>query len=198
MTKYNVLNLKCPGCGSPVLTSEKFCKYCGREIVISTFSSVYSMTTQDINKYVNSYKKVLNEDPDNSIINLSIGMCYLKLRLYDKALKSFEKAIEDNFDNSETYFYAAICLLKGKKAFLTPIADIRKLEDYINAALNIENRGIYNYFLAYIKYDFYYRKSLNTQPTYFEEIEKAKINNVTNADIRFLFQLLNVKKPEIF
>ena len=33
-------------------------------------------------------------------------------------MPAFEKAIEDNFDNFETFYYAAVCLLKGKKAYI--------------------------------------------------------------------------------
>lgn len=57
-------------------------------------------------------------------------MCYLMLKLYDKALPAFEKAMEDNFDNSETFFYAAVCLLKGRKAFLLTRPEIDKIEEY--------------------------------------------------------------------
>ncbi len=62
----------------------------------------------------------------------------------------------------------------------------------------IENRGIYNYFLAYIKYDFYEKKSLNIYPDYREEVSMAYNNNVTEEDIRILFEILNVTKPEVF
>lgn len=195
---YTVIDLTCPGCGEPVNTSKKNCKYCGRELVITSFTSVSSMLPKDIQRYVNSYKKVLSEAPNNPTINLSIAMCYLKLKLYRQALFCFEKAIEDNFDNSETYFYAAVSLLQGKKAFLTPIADIKKAIEYVEAAIQIENRGIYYYFLAYIKFDFYERKSLNISPNFFEELTKAYQNNVSQEDIRILFELLCVAIPENF
>jgi len=156
------------------------------------------MLPQDINKYVSSYKKILSEAPIDPSINLSIAMCYLKLKLYRQALINFEKAIENNFDNSETYFYAAVSLLQGKKAFLTPIADIKKAIEYIEAAIQIENRGIYYYFLAYIKYDFYERKSLNISPSFLDELTRAYQNNVTQEDIRILFELLGVAVPENF
>jgi tetratricopeptide (TPR) repeat protein len=71
-----------------------------------------------VNKYAATYQSALSENPVNKDLNNSIAMCYLKLKLYDKALGFFEKAIEDNFDNSETFFYASICLLKGQKAFV--------------------------------------------------------------------------------
>lgn len=193
---YKIIDLKCPGCGEPVKTDRRNCKYCGRQVVISSFNSVYDMSVQDLNKYTNTYKKALNENPDNVELSCSIGMCYLKLKLYDKAYESFEKAIEGNFDNSEIYFYAAVSLLKGKKAFLARKSDIDKSIDLTNAALMIENRGIYNYFLAYLKYDFYSRKSLNVFPNYIEELINARENSVTVNDIENLFNLLGVTTPE--
>jgi tetratricopeptide (TPR) repeat protein len=196
MSSYNVVDLRCPGCGEPSSVNTKKCKYCGRDILISSFTSVYEMTSQDADKYVKSYKEVLQANPNDAQINTSIAMCYLKLKNYDKAIASFEKAMEDDFDNSETYFYAAVCLLKGKKAFLAPLAEVKKAEMYINSSLKIENRGIYYYYLAYLKYDFYERKHLNTSPTFREAISLAKGNNVTDYEIQTLFELLDVARPD--
>ena len=73
--------------------------------------------------------------------------------------RQFDKALENNFDNSEAFFYAAICRLGGKKAFIIKDRSIiNKIEEYIQAALMIEELGIYYYFWAYIKYDYYKRK----------------------------------------
>ena len=127
---YQVLNLSCPKCGLPVSIGMKECE-AGHALDISTFNSVYSMPLPMVNKYADLYRKVLKETPDDTEINNSLAFCYLKLKLYDKALLSFEKAIEDNFDNSETYFYAAICLLQGKKAFLQQRPTIDKILEYI-------------------------------------------------------------------
>ena len=114
------------------------------------------MTMPQVNKYAGEYKKALKDEPDDIELNSSIAMCYLKLKLYDKALVAFEKAMEDNFDNSETFFYAAVCLLKGKKPFTYSRKIIDQVLEYINAALMIEERGLYYYFIAYIKYDYFY------------------------------------------
>ena len=125
-------------------------------------------------------------------LNNSVAMCYLKLKLYDKATEAFERAMEDNFDNSETFFYAAICRLRGKKAFLAQRADIDKIEEYINAALMIEPKGIYYYFLAYIKYDFFERKYLNTSPNYQECVRMAYDLGTSDYDKKMLFNILGV------
>jgi tetratricopeptide (TPR) repeat protein len=190
-----VVELNCPGCGSPVDTGQKTCKWCKQPVVISTFNSVFEMPAPMINKYANAYRQALAESPDNRELNNSIAMCYLKLKLYDKALSAFEKAMEDNFDNSETFFYAATCLLKGKKAFLAPRADIDRIQEYINAALMIEPRGVFYYFLAYIKFDYFSRKFYNTSPTYQETLKLAVEVGVSSFDQAQLWGILGVQPP---
>lgn len=193
---HQVIDMKCPGCGAPTSTGETTCKFCHRPVVISTFNSVYSMPMPEVNKYAGAYRNALAQNPDNTELNTSIAMCYLKLKLFDKAQAAFEKAIEDNFDNSETYFYAAICLLKGKKAFLAKRSDIDKIEEYIQAALMIEPKGIYYYFWAYIKYDHFFRKSYRTSPSYQEILEMAQQTGLSNYDVDQLYAILGVDRPE--
>lgn len=189
------LDITCPGCGAPVNTSMETCPYCKRPVVISTFNSVYSMPMPEINKYAGTYRKILAEDPDNQQINNSIAMCYLKLKLYDKALDAFEKAMEDNFDNSETFFYAAICMLKGGIPFTQSRETILKIIEYIQAALMIEPKGIYYYFLAYVKYDYYERKYLNTTPNYAAVLADAKKAGLSAYDVDQLWSILGVARP---
>ena len=194
---HEVIELNCPGCGARVSTGQTECEWCHKPIIISTFNSVYSMPMPEVNKYAGAYRKALAENPDNTDLNKSIAMCYLKLKLYDKALPAFERAMEDNFDNSETFFYAAICLLQGKKAFLAPRSSIDKIEEYINAALMIEPKGIYYYFHAYIKYDYFQRKSYKTQPTFQELLTEADQAGVSEYDKEQLFAILGVARPEV-
>lgn len=192
-----VVELNCPGCGARVSTGQSECEWCHKPVVITTFNSVYSMPIPEVNKYAGAYRKALGDNPQNDFLNKSVAMCYIKLKLYDKALEAFEKAIEENFDDSETYFYAAVCLLKGKKAFLAQRCDIEKAIEYINAANMIEPRGLYYYFLAYIKYDFFERKYLNTTPNYVECLGLANSMGVSAYDIGMLFDILGVEIPAV-
>lgn len=195
---HQIIELRCPNCGDTVDTSQKLCKYCKQPIIISTFNSVYDMPLQLVNKYAGTYRKALVSDPENQEINASIAMCYLKLKLYDNAIEAFEKAIEDNFDNSEIFLYAAISLLKGKKAFLHLRPTIDKIEEYINAAIMIEpSSGLYYYFWAYIKYDYYSRKAFNTSPTYADLLIKAQQAGVSPFDVQQLFSILGVSRPGV-
>lgn len=193
MTIQNI-ELECPGCGRPVTIGQKECS-CGRPIIISTFSSVAEMPLPELNKYARAYQKALVSNPNNTLLNNSVAMCYLKLKMYDKALAAFEKAIEDNFDNPETYFYAAISLLGGKKAFLTPRAKIDKIEEMLNAAVSIEPRGIFYLLWAYIKLDYFKRKFLHTTPDYSSLLNTAKVYGYSDLDRDNLFAILEVECP---
>lgn len=195
---YEVVDICCPGCGNPVTTGDKICIYCKRPVIISTFQSVNTMPMGQLNRYARAYQKELLQHPNNTELNRSIAMCYLKLGMYDKAQKAFDKLIETDFDNAENYFYAAITTLQGKKAFLNYRSAIDKAMEYLNAALMIEPLGIYYYFLAYIKYDYFERKSLNIRPNYREELINANEVGLSRYDIEQLFSILRVQKPTIF
>ena len=192
----NTINLECPGCGAPVTTAYRVCTFCKGPITISTFNSVASMSLPDINKYAKSYSKVLATNPADGSLNCSLGICYLKLRFYDKALPAFEAAIASNLDGSEAYFYAAVCLLKGQKAFLAMRPVIDKAMEYLNAALMIEPRGIYYYFMAYIKYDYFSRKYFNISPDYRETLQMASTAELSEYDIKQLYEILGVARPK--
>lgn len=190
-----IVEINCPGCNARVSIGQKECDWCHQPIVVSTFNSVFNMPMPKAAENAGAYKKALTEDPNNKEYNMLIAMYYLKLKLYDNALPAFEKAMEDNFDNSETYFYAAICLLAGKKPFLQQKPTINKIEEYINAALMIEPKGIYYYFLAYIKKDYYERKFLKTAPSAAETLSTATNAGVSEYDIQQLFEILGTDNP---
>lgn len=192
---HQIVELECPGCGKAITTSTRQCPQCFREIVISTFNSVSRMSALETNKQANAYRKAMVNNPNDQTLNMSLAFCYLQLKLYDKAIPCFEKAIEDNFDNSETYFYAAISLLKGKKAFLTPRPIIDKIEEYIQAAIMIEPKGIYYYFWAYIRYDHHFRKSYRMNPDYQELLSQAQQMGLSQTDVSELFGILEVQQP---
>lgn len=193
----NTINLTCPGCGSRISFDAKKCEFCHAPIVITSFNSVNEMDSLTLNKYVNEYKNIIQNNSENVDANLSMAMCYLKLKLYDKAIPCFEKVIDNNINNAEAYFYYAVSLLKGKKAFLTTREIIDKIMEYVDAAIMIEPRGIFYYFLAYIKLDYFHRKSYLIEPNYIETIEIAKNVGLSEYDVNLLFEILHIEKPSL-
>lgn len=190
-----VISLKCPNCKFGVSSDQIKCPACKKDIMIVSYSSLQSMSPPEVNKYANAYREELAANPNNKDLNISIAMCYLKLKLYDKALPAFEKAMEDNFDNSEVFFYAAVTLLKGQKAFVAQRANIDKILEYLNAANMIETKAIYHYFLAYIKQDYFDRKYLNIAPNWKDELATALEIGLTEEEVNQMFELMGVEQP---
>ncbi|MBS4178290.1 hypothetical protein [Lederbergia citrea] len=195
MQNYKIIDISCPSCGGDVQTDMKHCKYCGNAITITTFADVMHFNPLYSSKYLSNYENALKENPDDYQVNVSAGICHLKLSNYELAQKYFEQAILDNPYHTDTYFYAAVCKLQGKKAFLTPKKRVDEAIQLINTALSIEERGIAYFFSAYLKYDFYNRKALNIRPFYDVDLENAITYGVTEEDKRFLFDLLKVQQP---
>lgn len=192
-----VIQINCPTCGARATIDQKECEWCGNPLIISSFNSVYSMPTPEVNKFARAYSEGLAASPNDRVLNNSAAMCWLKLKLYAKAIPAFEKAMQENFDNSETFFYAAVALLQGKKAFVQQRTTIDKIVEYINAALMIEPKGIYYYFLAYIKYDYFERKFLNVKPNFKETLRLAKDAGYSEFDVDQLYSILGIDRPAV-
>jgi tetratricopeptide (TPR) repeat protein len=196
-----VVDLRCSGCGGALSPSEHFCKFCGNAVVVSSFNSIYAATSGDVLKLARSLDTDLAANPSNDAkaqINATLAFCYLKLRRYEEALSKFKTSVEENFDNPEPHFYASVCQLRGKKAFLASLADIKLAIEYINSALMIERRGIFHYFLAYIKHDFHARRCLRVSPDWKEELAFAHsaAPSVSQVEIDMLFITLGVECPD--
>jgi tetratricopeptide (TPR) repeat protein len=191
-----VIDIKCPNCNATIETSQPICKYCKQPVTVSTFNSIFSMDTIDAQRNSSAYGQAVQIDPNDALLNNMLAMYFLRLGVYDEAASAFNKAMSNTVDYSETYFYAAIAQLRGKKAFVAQKADIERAETYIQAALRIEPKAIYNYLWAYIKYDYYERKCLNTNPPYVTLLKSANEAGLSPFDVEQLFLVLNVAKPE--
>ena len=183
---------ECPGCGASVSPDMKKCEYCNNPVVIHSIGAISTVSPLQLNKYALSYRKQLADKPDNRELNRSMGICYLKLKLFDKANEAFERAVTDNFEDADSYFYAAVGRLKGKKAFVAPRPDIDKAMEYLNAANMISPNTVYTLMLAYIKKDYFDRKALCISPSWRDEVATAQSMGATDADAAALADLLCV------
>lgn len=190
-------SIKCPNCGAPQAMTDKECKYCHSPVIITTFTSVESMSLPLLNKYVGAYQSRIDSNGSDASANMSIGICFLKLKNYYRALLSFEKAMESIFDSSDLYFYAAIAVFEGRKPYCCNRKQIDKAEMYLDAALSIDNRPIYLYFKAYIRLDYYFRNYFNISPSYSDLLAQVvAAGGVSETDKQNLFELLRVEVPD--
>ena len=191
--------VKCQQCGdsfeSDKLVNGEICPTCDKPYQIKNYKTVTAMPPPQVNKYIATIQTQLAENPNDKQLNGSLGICFLKLKLHDKALPFFEKAMVDNFADPNPYFYAAVCILKGKKAFLALRPDIETVERYLDAAISLDPKGIFYYFQAYIKCDYYERKHLTSKPGSKELFETAKQNGLAEEDPSDFYGLLGVERP---
>ena len=193
------MTIKCQQCGDSYeaekLINGEICPTCDKPYAIKHYKTVATMPTPQINKYISTIQTQLTQNPNDKELSGSLGICFLKLKLYDKALPFFEKAMEDNFTDPAPYYYAAVCLLKGKKAFLAMRPEIETMEKYLDAAISLNPQGIFFYFKAYIKNDYYERKHLSSKPGSKELLENANQNGLTEDDVTGFYGLLEVECP---
>jgi len=190
---------KCPNCGANVSKEHRNCDYCESPVTIKSFKEVREMPLPLVNKYIRSYTDQIGID--GKPLAFSLGMCQLKLKLYDKAFASFEKAMDDEMGNADAYFYAVVALLKGGKAFLLLRDDADKAVEYLNAACSIDDtKSIYWWLHGYIKEDFFERKFLRAEPKsqacYQTAFEMATEDEDAITTVTFLFDLLGVEFPK--
>ena len=187
--------LTCPGCGARLSTDMKKCEWCHNPVNISSFDNMCNMSDNDVKKYARYYQRKLERNDEDIETTIALILCYIKLKLYDKAIEKLDNQIDLYFDNADLYFYSAVCMLKGKKAYLCKRNDIDKIIEYLDNACSLNTLGIYYYFMAYIKYDFYERNSFNTTPDYKKCIELAEQYGVTDDEKKQLFEMLSVSRP---
>jgi tetratricopeptide (TPR) repeat protein len=194
------MTIKCQQCGDSYETGKlingEICPTCDKPYQIKNYRTIAAMAPPQVNKYIAAIQSQLAENPGDKQLNGSLGICFLKLKLPEKALPFFEKAMEDNFADPNPYFYAAICLLKGKKAFLAMRSEIDLIEKYLDAAISLEPRGIFYYFKTYIKYDYYSRKFFRTSPTWQEALVSTNNAGISAEEISEFYQILNIDRPD--
>jgi len=194
------MSSKCQSCGAfhtaEELVNGEICKTCDGPYFIKNYKTVSAMPLPKVNKYIATMQVQLAENPNDKQLNFSMGICFLKLKQLEKALTFFDKAMIDNFSDPFPYFYASVCILKGKKAFLALRPEIEAIETNLESANSLDPQAIFYYFQAYIKYDYYHRKSFNTKPTWQEKMAEAQSAGLSDDVKNELFELLGVEKPD--
>ena len=200
MTKNEGIKvLICPQCGAPVKMRSNKCEYCEAEFLITSLAYMDKFDKAAINKYVNHYKQLLRDNPDDGELNCAMGICYLDLGLYDLAIKYFAKAVEEMPDNGDSYYYYALALLRGKRPKISTLAEIRKIEENLNAAIKIDDtKSEYYYLWALIKHDFYTCNGLAVKaPTVEDLIGEARSRPYDDTEIRKMLQRIQIGDQDL-
>ena len=191
MYDYEITVDHCPQCLMPIEPNADRCSACDSAIR-RTPKNLASATLPELNKHIIAYSNLAKEHPESKLANAQMGMCFAKLRQYDKALTFLDKATEDNWEDDGAWFMTAVCLLRGKKPFLAQRADINKAIDCLNTANQINPSALNYLLLGFIKEDYFERKYLNVSPSSAEEYANAEELGATDEDKSTLASLLGL------
>ena len=173
--------IRCQGCGANLSPNNTNCEYCGSVNVIKTKENPFSLDESLTKKYVNFYKEKVKELPSDGESVFALGLFYLRLKLYDFAIRNIEKTIELMPEESDVYYFCALSLMKGRKPKIIPLTEIKKIEEYLNTAIQLnDTNASYYYLWALIKYDFYLKNGLRSQsPTLDYLLDELKTKNLS-------------------
>jgi hypothetical protein len=136
------------------------------------------------------------EDPRATAAkHFAAGVQHLDLGLRREAVEDFRLARASDPRNQDAYYLGAVAQLDGKKAFLASLQCIRESEELIQGAIGLEDRGIFYYFLAYVRFDYYERKFLRAPAPWQLSFVAACSRGLTQGQIDSLFKLLSVENP---
>jgi len=105
------------------------------------------------------------ESPDDGEAHYGLALCYLQLGLHDLATKNFKRALELMPEYADAYYYYGISLVRGRTPKLLSLNEVRLIEQYLEAALQLDDRPAKYYHLAAIlKFEYYLSNGLICPP----------------------------------
>lgn len=158
-----------------------------KERVIS-FKKLKKSSKPEIYDMIDMYKHSLNRGSLDDEIYFNLGLCYLHLKLFDLAVRYFEKALVLAPDNSDYHYYLGLAKIRNRRPLTLMPNDIRDIEQYVNSAMEIDSReGKYFVLSIILKYDYYHLNGLVVKlPSINELIENLSAKNIDPYEIQRL------------
>jgi ribosomal protein L40E len=189
MSKIQILS--CFSCGASLSPNAMKCEFCDNVNVISKETSPFKLNSILSKQYLNSTE--LSKDTFNS------ALLHLNLKNYLIATKLLEKEIENNPINADAYYYCALSLINGKRIKSLSYSIIKKINSYVNTAIELNEDSKFYFLAAIINYGFFQENGmLLPEPNYSFLLKKTKEFNLENEDLEFLKNIIEVPKNQIF
>ncbi len=190
---------ECPQCGAPAGARARACQYCKAEFLVSSLHSLHGFDRAGIDKYLQTYRGLVRSSPEEPKGHFSLGLCYLRLAVYDLAIRHLSKAVELAPDEADMYYYYGLAMMRGRRPKAVPLSEIRKIEEYIYGAIQLDGRKAKYYCLAaIIKYDHYFLNGMRVQPPSWEELlDEAQVALWEPDEIDRLLEAVVIREAEL-
>jgi tetratricopeptide (TPR) repeat protein len=190
--------LQCNGCGANISPDNTTCIYCGSENIVVSSNHPLIVEEKQAKKITNYFKAKVKEDPTDGESLFALGMFYLNLKLYDLAIKNFESAITYIPNEADAYYYYALSLIRGKRPKSMNLKDIRKIEEYLNTAIQLDDKANYYYLAAIINYDYYAGNGMRIpKPDYNELLSEADTAEKDKTEVDVLIGNVIIRDEQL-
>lgn len=175
------------------------CKKCRSAILVTSVAYLEKFDKPAIQKYIAQYTQALKADPQGRDALLAIGICYLKLGLFDLADRFLRQLIDTHAADPSGYYYRGICILKGKRPRTASLPVIREAEQLIGTALELDPaNGRYDVLLAAIRHDYYVLNGMRVpDPTPEDLVASAEAKHVDQLEVEQIFGLIKVSEGPV-
>lgn len=107
---------------------------------------------------------IQNPSP-NPIILLNQGIKLLEVKSYQQAIDAFKAVIGIDCSISDTYYYLAIAILKGRRPKLLKRNEVEEIDQLLNAATEMgDSDGTVQWFRALVRDDYYNGNRITKYP----------------------------------
>jgi tetratricopeptide (TPR) repeat protein len=175
------------------------CKKCKSAILVTSVAYLEKFDKPAVQKYIAQYTQVLKADPQNRDALVAIGICYLKLGLFNLADRFLRQLIDAHPADPSGYYYRGICILKGKRPRIASLPVIREAEQLIGTALELDPaNGRYDVLLAAIRHDYYVLNGMRVPDLAPEDlVASAKAKHVDQLEVEQIFGLIKVSEGPV-
>ena len=187
----------CPQCGWTFDTEAlqaNACKKCRSALLITSVAYLEKFARPAIQKYIARNSEVLKRDPEDQDALLCIGLCYLRLGLYEMGEKFLARLIEAHPEAGSGYYYKAIGSMRGRRPRILTLNTIRAAEILLLTAMTLEpDNGRHDIILAAMRQDYYVMNGLRVpQPTPAELVEGAQGKHLDRNEIAQGLALMSI------
>lgn len=164
----------------------------------TSFSVLGKAPNDEIHRTLEHYKVATAKNPGDGEAQYAVGLCYLQLGLHELAIKNFTRALELMPDYPDAYYYYGLSLIRGRRPKLLSLSEVKRIEDYLKTAVQLDARPAKYYYLAAIlKYDYYLSNGLLCNPSPDELFLMAEDKDQDAWEIERLLHSVPVRDPDL-
>jgi tetratricopeptide (TPR) repeat protein len=165
----------------------------------TSFSVLGRLSKEEIHRHLDHYKSTIVKSPDVGEANYGLALCYLQLGLHDLATKNFKRTLELMPEYADAYYYYGISLVRGRRPKLLSLSEVRLIEQYVETALQLDDRPAKYYYLsAILKFEYYLSNGLICRPPSPDELFFAAEDKEYDPwEVERLLYLIPVRDPEL-